>query len=181
MNNLLSALSDFNQRYVDLWQQQQGSYPQSDAYADMLSPCQISSTATDVCWQPVATNPVNDLQRVEQLVGIAIRPEIQALFGMQYAGDMWACFQGITLCLIQVWNQDDFYRLEQNQIAHLQMLKKLKRQPSLFIATTQDDSRIITVNNVTGAVILDDLITGEHQYLSGDLTDFLTQLTPIII
>lgn len=181
MNNLLSALSDFNQRYIYLWQQQQGSYPKSDAYADISSPCQISSTEGGIYWQPVVANPINDLQRVEQLVGITIRPEIQALFGMQYAGDMWACFQDITLCLIQVWNLDDFYRLEQNQIAHLQMLKKLKRQPSLFIATTLEDSRIITVNNVTGAIMLDDLITGEHQYLSDDLTSFLTQLTPIII
>jgi SecY interacting protein Syd len=181
MNNLFSALSDVNRRYIDLWQQQQGTYPKSSAYVDIPSPCAISSTSTEVYWQPVATTPVNDLQRVEQLVGITIRPEIQALFGMQYAGDMWTTFQAITLCLIQAWNQDDFYRLEQNQIAHLQMLKKLKRQPSLFIATTQDDSRIITVNNVTGAVMLDDLITGEYQVLSEHLTQFLTQLNPIII
>lgn len=172
------ALKDFTQRYVDEWQATCHHDPKSYELYDIASPCITSTHDSAVFWRPVPAQD-HSLTIVEQVIFITLHPDAHDFYQTQYAGDMAATFNGLSLTLIQIWNDDDFSRLEQNLIAHLNMQKKLKRRPSVFIASTSDNTEIITIDNQTGNIMLERLVDNENQILADNLTEFLAQLKPI--
>lgn len=180
MNDTKNALINFTQRFEAYWLTHCQHLPKSAELHAIPSPCIQTTQALEVYWQSIPMNPNKDLTIVEQVIGLSIRQELHEFYGTQYAGDLSAQFNQLPLTLIQVWSDDDFQRLEQNMLAHLSMQKKLKRQPTLFIATTSDDTQIITVDNMSGEVILEDLINNDVSLLASSLPLFLEQLDPII-
>ncbi|OCG20301.1 MULTISPECIES: SecY-interacting protein [unclassified Gilliamella] len=166
------ALLDF----TTLWIDQFKYAPQSEELHAIPSPCILKTEYLTVFWQPFLLEPPRDLTIVEQVVGITLHPSAHIFYGTQYAGNMTAKFANTHLTLIQAWNDDDFSTLEQNLIAHLSQQKRLKRIPTIFIASTDDSTTIISLNNLTGEVVKEDLITGELITLANDLISFFNQL-----
>lgn len=173
-----TALEQFTQRYVELWQATYQHDPKSEALYDMPSPCITETKGSVVFWCPVAAEG-KSLTIVEQVINITLHPDAHYFYQTQYAGDMQAVFNDVSLSLIQVWNDEDFARLEQHLIAHLTMQKKLKRRPSVFIASTNDDTEIISIDNQTGNILLERLIDNKNTLLADNLIEFLAQLKPI--
>lgn len=167
-----TALIEFTTR----WLNQFDYAPQSEELHTIPSPCILKTEQLTVFWQPFALQPPRDLSIVEEVVGITLHPSSHIFYGTQYAGNMTAKFADIKLTLIQAWNDDDFSNLEQNLIAHLSQQKKLKRVPTIFIAATDESTEIISLNNLTGEIVKEDLITGELTTLTQDLTSFLNKL-----
>ena len=170
-----TALIEFTTR----WLNQFDYAPQSEELHAIPSPCILKTEQLTVFWQPFALQPPRDLSIVEEVVGITLHPSSHIFYGTQYAGNMRAKFADIKLTLIQAWNDDDFSNLEQNLIAHLSQQKKLKRVPTIFIAATNESTEIISLNNLTGEIVKEDLITGELTTLTQDLTSFLNKLIVI--
>jgi len=168
----------FTQRYIDIWQNTFNHNPKSSELYGVPSPCITDTIDLAIFWLPIQPNPYT-LKIVEDVVNIRIHDNAHLFYGTQYAGDMQAKFSHLSLSLIQVWSDDDFLRLEQNIIAHLMMQKRLKRQPSIFIATTDDETEIVTIDNQTGKIMLEKLITNETEVLTNDLDTFLSGLNPI--
>jgi SecY interacting protein Syd len=166
------ALLNFTTRWVN-----QFSYaPQSEELHAIPSPCILKTENLTVFWQPFLLKPPRDLAIAEQIVGITLHPNAHIFYGTQYAANMTAKLHDTHLTLIQAWNDDDFSNLEQNLIAHLSQQKKLKRTPTTFIASTNENTEIIAINNLTGEVVKEDLITGKLSILAHDLTTFLSKL-----
>lgn len=178
INKLDNTLTQFTQRYVDLWQKTFNHEPKSTELYGISSPCITMTNDKAVFWLPVMATHFS-LNIVEQVMNITLHTDAHLYYETQYAGDMSAQWDNLTLTLIQVWNDEDFSRLEQNLIAHLTMQKKLKRQPSIFIGTTDDATKIITIDNLTGKIILDNLVENQLHILANDLNSFLSQLKPI--
>ncbi len=176
----VSALNDITHRYCDLWQQQRGHAPASQDLYGMPSPCILASHADkeEVWWQPQSFTLAQNLQAVERALDIRLQPALTAFYTTQFAGDMSATWDGIALTLVQVWSEEDFARVQENLIGHLVMQRRLKRTPDLFIATTDSDSDIISVCNLSGEVILTTLGTAGRQVLAPSLAHFLTHLQP---
>lgn len=178
------ALLNFTQR----WLTQFDDAPQSEALHGIPSPCIITSSLYKkraqlaVFWQPVLMEPQKTLTFVEHSMNIKLHPSAHIFYGTQYAGDIVASFKDVEadcslpISLVQIWNDDDFSELQQNLIAHLSMQKKFKRIPTVFIATTAADSDIISINNLSGEIVKECLITGDLTVLAPDLATFLVQL-----
>lgn len=167
-----NALIDFTAR----WLSQFEYAPQSEELHAMSSPCILKTDQLTVFWRPFLLNPPRYLTVVEKIVGITLQPNAHVFYGTQYAGNMSAKFADINLTLIQAWNDDDFSNLEQHLIAHLSQQKRLKRFPTIFIATTDEDTTIIALNNLTNQIVKEDLITGQIITLADDLMSFLDKL-----
>ncbi|MDF7667007.1 SecY-interacting protein [Orbaceae bacterium ESL0727] len=181
-----TALLEFTQR----WLAQFTEAPYSESLHAIPSPCIVENSQQSttkrpqlaVAWRPVLMVPAKNLNIVEQVMAITLHPSAHVFYGTQYAGDINVTFKGtadehpLPVSLIQIWNDDDFSRLEQNLIAHLSMQKKFNRVPTVFIATTAEDSDIISLNNQSGEIVKESLITGELLTLAPNLTTFLKQL-----
>ncbi|WP_127958713.1 SecY-interacting protein [Serratia microhaemolytica] len=175
----LESLTQFTQRYVALWQQRYGHAPASHELSGLASPCIVENRDECVLWLPQPFLPAATLKQVETAFDIVLRPEGHAFYTQQYAGDMPAQFAGQDLTLLQVWSQQDFIRLQQNLIGHLVTQKARKLSPTLFLATVPAETAVISLCNISGNVLLEQLGSTQRQLLSPSLADFLLVLQPI--
>ena len=176
----LAALTDFTQRYCALWQQQTGHAPASQELYGIPSPCIVSSMDGEIWWQPQPFTLPQNLEAVERALDIQLQPAVAAFFTAQFAGDMSGSFAGKNVSLVQVWSEDDFIRVQENLIGHLVMKRRLKHSPTSFIATTDSELDVISVCNLSGEVILEQLGTQKREVLAPSLQSFLNSLQPLI-
>lgn len=180
MNDLIAAaLRDFTQLYCQQWQQRYGHPPASAELYTIPSPCAVENRDDRVIWQPQPFNAEPQLSAVERALELQLQSSVVSYYTTQYAGDMQATFEQQPITLLQVWSEDDFVRVQENLIGHLVMKRRLKQTPTLFIATTDSDSEIISVCNLTGEVICEKLGTPQRKKLAEDLRTFLTLLQPV--
>ena len=171
-------LSDFTQRYCQRWQQERQTAPINDQLIGVDSPCLLSTHENGITWQPQPFTLPKHLDAVAKGVDLVVQPSVIAFYTTQFAAEMPASFDGTRLTLLQVWNSEDFILLQQNLVAHLVMKRRLKHSPTLFIATTDDDSTIVSVDNLNGNVILETLGKKKSELLAPSLGDFLQALQP---
>ncbi|CCG86167.1 SecY-interacting protein [Erwinia piriflorinigrans] len=175
------ALRDFSQRYCDLWQQKSGHAPASQDHHGLPSPCVMETHEDEVWWQPQPFTLAANLDAVERALDIRLQPAVTAFYTSQFAGDMTATLAGQSMSLVQVWSEDDFIRVQENLIAHLVMKRRLKQSPTLFIATTDSELEVVSVCNMSGEVILEQLGTKKRQVIASSIESLLIALQPLII
>lgn len=176
------TLTHFTQQYVSMWVEQTGLPPASSELYGISSPCIVRTGESWVYWEPQPFPMLNkDLNKVATALDIELQPSIHAFYTTQLAGDMKAKFHEQTLSLVQVWNEDDFIRLQENLIGHLVTQKRLKLSPTLFIATLESDLEMISLCNLTGEIILEKFGSRERKVLAPDLTQFISELSPILV
>lgn len=168
----------FIQRFINQWQQQYNTMPQSEAYLGLTSPCIIQKTENIVIWQPIKRDLPFDFKNVEQAIGFDLHEDIKAFYAHFYCADMSANFNGLSLELIQVWNDEDLNSLQENILGHLFMQKKLKQPPTVFIGSTNDELEVISVCNETGKVIKERIGTSRKIQLAPCLNSFFDDLKP---
>ncbi|SFN09724.1 SecY interacting protein Syd [Izhakiella capsodis] len=174
------ALKNFTTSWCQHWQDTLGHDPLSAELYGIPSPCVIATSGEQVFWQPQPFQPLADLTAVARALDIEIQPSVNAFYTTQFAGEMSARIGDLELQLSQVWSLDDFSRTQENLIGHLLMKRRLKQTPTLFIATTITDLDVISVCNLTGEVISEQLGTKERRKLVDSLPDFLSRLQPVI-
>ncbi|MFS2225426.1 SecY-interacting protein [Pantoea sp. B65] len=179
MEQTTQALQDFTARYCALWQQQCGHLPASEALYGVASPCVAETVAGVIYWQPQPFSLARNLDAVERALDLRIQPAAVDFYTTQFAGDMTAQFAGRELSLVQVWSEADFVRVQENLIGHLVMKRRLKHSPTLFIATTASELEVISLCNLTGEVILEQLGTKKREMLAPSLAEFLTVIQAV--
>lgn len=175
------ALQDFTARYCDLWQQQRGHAPASAELTGVPSPCVLQTQQESVWWQPQPFTLAQNLLAVERALDLQLQPALTAFWTTQFAGDMAASCDGLALSLLQAWSEEDFIRVQENLIGHLLMKRRLKQSPTLFIATTESELEVISVCNLSGEVILEQLGKKNREVIAPSLKNFLISLQPLIV
>lgn len=178
----MDALTDFSLRYVQAHQQAKGHYPITQELADWPSPALMAGNAQDNegYWQPAVRELKGEFSNIEQALERTLHPDIKAFYAHQFAADMKANWQGNSLSLVQVWNEEDFTRLQENIIGHLLMQKRLGLQASVFIATTDSELDVISLCELSGEVIFERLGTKQRDILAPSLAHFLFALEPLV-
>ncbi|BBG59886.1 SecY interacting protein Syd [Providencia rustigianii] len=182
MNTIISDLiKDFTLQYVSKWQEVTGFPPESSDLYGVPSPCIVRTGEDVVYWEPQPF-PLEEknLSRVAAALDIQLQDDIHAFYTSQFAGDISATFEDIHLNLLQVWNEDDFIRLQENLIGHLVTQKRLKLSPTLFIGTLDSELDMISMCNLTGEIILEKFGSKERRVLATNLASFIQQLKPAL-
>lgn len=172
---LIQSLDTFIERYIT-----QNSERLTEFDSDWLSPC-APSNATDgdwVTWKPVKQTDNNSFDDMEGALSIRMNDQLKAYYSCFYADHLDAQTERGNLTLLQVWNKDDFERLQQNLIGHVLMKRKLKQAITLFFAMTDEEDFIISVINDTGEVALEQVGKEPQEILAPDLATFIANLTP---
>lgn len=179
MQQTAEALTDFTTRYCQHWQQSRGHAPASRDLYGIPSPCLLENRDECALWQPQPFTLPPSLEAVERALEIALQPQITAFYTHQFAGDMQAMWQDHRLTLLQVWSETDFVRLQENLIGHLVMQRRLKQNPTLFIATTASEENIISLCNLSGDIILETPGQKKRITLASEICTFLNNLQPL--
>jgi len=186
--NLVLTLKQFFEQYIGDHQQAHGCLPAIEQDDEWASPCeQLTSDKTqltegEVYWQPIAIENSEELsfENVESALDFILHDDIKTYFTSFYSESLDArCDEG-ELSLLFAWNLNDFQRLQENIIGHILMKRRLKQQETVFFAVTDEEDMIISIENATGAVWVERVGCKPHKKLSDSLTQFISQLIPII-
>ena len=146
------------------------------------SPC-YETTAQDgelVRWSPTLQSPVQSFSNVEEALSLKLNPDYCEYFTRYYSDNLKANAPQGRCELLQVFNFEDFERLQQNLIGHLLMKQRLRQAPTLFFGLTDEEDFILTVVNESGKVALEQVGKEPSQILAPSLAVFIEQLTPAI-
>lgn len=179
--DLQAALDNFIKLYIQAHQQQES--PMVVQYDDQwLSDChtQDAQQGEWVQWQPVMRQEHDSLNDLEQALELKIDPQLKHYYCRYWSNNLKAKTEKGGLELLLPWNQDDFERLQQNLIGHVLMKRRLGQPETLFFAVTDEEDFIITVDNNSGNVMLEQVGLEPTEVLADDLASFLEQLIPVI-
>ncbi|WP_432453866.1 SecY-interacting protein [Agarivorans sp. QJM3NY_29] len=175
-STISSPLASIYAKFEQQWQN--SSYPKLDYDEQWLSPCILSSPQQQqVDWHPVVRKIVADFSGIETALELTLHPSIKSFYGDYYASSLVVNFQNNRIELVQPWNEQDFELLLENMIGHLLMQRRLKQPPTVFIATTDDEMQIVSIDNNSGEVLLEQLGKGVERVLASTLDEFLEQLS----
>lgn len=129
-------------------------------------------------WKPAKQAGTNSFRNVEQALDITLNPQYCAFFTRYYSHNLLAMAPQGSCELLQVWNDHDFQRLQENVIGHVLMKRRLKQQPTLFFALTDEEDTILSIRNDTGEVMVEQVGKSPVDVVSPSLASFIETLTP---
>lgn len=182
INDTLKAINGLFERFLRCTLAECQTLPQIPYDQSWLSPClqgtENVAEGEKIDWQPLQEPHYGDLSGLENAMECDLHPSLRAFFGGVYSEHLHATYQGNTLTLLFVWNDEDLNQLVENQLGHILLKTRAKLPLTLFIACT-DDNRIIAIENSTGHVVLEDPGQPAEQVLADSLSDFLDALQPL--
>jgi len=81
--------------------------------------------------------------------------------------------------LIQIWSEDDFERLQANLIGHALAKSRAGLDLTAFIACTDEGELMLSVDNASGAVVLENPGEAPVRTVADSLAGFIDTLEPV--
>jgi SecY interacting protein Syd len=179
-DGVADALGAFIERYVEL-------YPNLiDAFdPTWRSPCEVgepfegSDGEARIAWRPLRRALADDFAGLERALEQPIHPDIKAYYGAFWSGGLEATASDGHVSLILLWNPADAQRLIENLIGHA-LAKRRARSPfTVFFACTEPESELfLSVDNASGAVVVEAPGSKPLRTVAPSLTVFLRGLVP---
>jgi len=139
----------------------------------------IGNSGERVTWQPVKRPKKSNFDDLEKALDMKIHSDLISYYSAYWSDNLGAQTSKGNLQLLQAWNQDDFERLQQNLVGHILMKRRLKQPETLFVALTDEDDFILTVNNTSGEVMLEQVGLIPKEVVAPNLAAFIQSLQPL--
>ncbi len=180
MREVEQQLDALVERYLARWPQLYEPYD-----PDWRSPCEIGPPEQQaggealVPWRPLPRTLADDFAGLERALELEIHPDIKAYFGRYWSGGLEMTAPEGHVSLIQLWNPQDVERLIENLIGHALAKRQAGVGYSVFFACTEPNSDLfLSVENDTGAVLLEKPGYKPVRQVSDSLAAFLGELEP---
>lgn len=177
-----AALDDFVQRYLIAAEK----YPEMlkvEYDIDWPSECYANKNDTSerVTWQPIKRNGIANFDDLEKALEMKIHQDIISFYSAYWSDNLSAQSSKGYLQLLQPWNQHDFERLQQNLVGHILMKRRLKQPDTFFVALTDEDDFILTVDNTSGEVMLEQVGLLPKDVVAPNLATFIQSIQPSVL
>lgn len=180
-NEVKAALDRLLRRYVENCQRVIGTLPTQKHDPAWLSQCQVGEPDADgfIFWRPRERDTVADFGGLERALDVEIHPDVKSFYGSHWGSVMAleAAEGGVTL--IQIWNDDDFDRLVENILGHAMAKQSIPAPLTIFIACTDEGEHMLSVDNETGRVVLEEPGSLPIRQISPSVAEFLDRLNPV--
>lgn len=190
--NLVDILQQFSKRYVNQYQNVHSHLPKITQDEKWPSTCEVSHENGDIEHELLSTgqvfwHPVNiekgqalNFDNVESALELILHSDIKTYFTTLYSESLDATCEEGNLSLLFAWNKDDFQRLQENLIGHILMKQRLKQTETVFFAVTDEEDMIISIDNDTGSVWVEQVGCQPHKKLADSLAQFICKLAPMV-
>lgn len=177
--SLVTSIDTLTEAFIAKTKQTTGKLPVVEQDTDWPSPCEIGEVDSEglIQWQPCKITDELGFENVEQAIGYSLHEDINTFFCHCYAEPIPASCDVGDLELLFAWSKDDFERLQQNIIGHLLMKKRLKQEPTIFFAITDEDDINLVIKNDTGEVWVEPVGCEPKTFIANNLAEFLGTLT----
>jgi len=176
-----AALDRLLRRYVEACERVSGSLPIQEHDPAWPSECEIGDPDADgrIRWKPRERDCAADFSGLERALDVSIHSDIKSFYGSYWGSPMElsAAEGGVTL--IQIWNDSDFERLVENILGHAMAKQRIKAPLTIFIASTDEGELMLSVENETGRVVLEEPGSPPIREVSASLAEFLDRLQPV--
>ncbi|MGJ8682839.1 SecY-interacting protein [Paraglaciecola sp.] len=177
--DIVIALDDFVQNYLS----QEPSNPEAMIVKydpEWPSACYQNQgeIGQDVKWKPVLRSELADFSGLESALDLTLHDDIKAFYSRYWSENLSAKTEKGCLQLLQAWNLEDFERLQQNLIGHILMKRRLNQPETIFFGLTDQDDFILTIDNSSGQVMLEQVGLHPTEVLAPTLTEFIARLEP---
>jgi SecY interacting protein Syd len=133
-----------------------------------------------VTWQPIKRSGSANFNDLEKALEMKIHQDVISYYSAYWSDNLSAESSNGYLQLLQPWNQNDFERLQQNLVGHILMKRRLKQPETLFVALTDEDDYILTVDNTSGEVMLEQVGLLPKKAVAANLAVFIQSLQPSV-
>ena len=177
--SLVTSIDTLTDTFIEQTKLATGKLPVVEQDADWPSPCEVGDVDDNgfIQWQPCKISEELGFENVEEAIGYGLHEDIKQFFCHCYAEPISAsCSEG-GLELLFAWSKADFDRLQQNIIGHLLMKKRLKQEPTIFFAITDEDDINLVIKNDTGEVWIEPIGCEPKTLIANNLAEFLSTLT----
>jgi SecY interacting protein Syd len=187
MNGYDSRMSDVTTELVAFVDRYLGRHPTPVDPFDRAwrSPCEIGEPYIDatgeelIAWRPVRRSFADDFAGLERALERPIHPDVKAYYGAFWSGGLEATAVEGHVSLILLWNPADAERLVENLIGHALAKRRVRSPFTVFFACTEPDSDLfLSVDNESGAVVLEAPGAKPIRTVAPSLTDFLRGIDP---
>jgi len=144
------------------------------------SPCQVGPPEADgqIAWRPVPRDAPPDWSGLEAALEAPLHPDVAAFYGAFWSDCIPVRAQEGGATLIQVWNPADFERLVENLLGHA-LQKRRRREPlTLFVACTDEGDLVLSVDNASGCVVLEQPGQPPQREVAASLEELLARMQP---
>lgn len=179
--SVIEALDDFMQRFT----QHCITFPgiatiEYDAKwpSECYQPAKDNEEGGTVSWQPVKRWPAGNFSDLEHALELTLHPDIKDYYGQYWSENIYANSEDGQLQLLQAWNAEDFALLQQNLVGHILMKRRLRQPETLFFALTSEDDFILSVDNQSGQVMLEQVGLQPQKIIAANLAAFLGAIEP---
>lgn len=178
---LTDFVADYLTRYPDL---EEVFDPDWRSPCELGEPYPVGPDAAEqrIRWEPLARQSGTadgDFAPLERALEIPIHQDIKDYYGTFWSGGLEAEADDGHVSLILLWNDADRERLIENLIGHAMAKQRAKSGFSVFFACTEVDSELfLSVDNDSGAVLLEKPGYKPIRQVAQNLEVFLRQLRP---
>lgn len=148
---------------------------------DWPSPCyqEIAEQGQMVGWKPVLMDESVTFSNLEEALSLAIHPDLISYYCRFWSNNIDVKTDRGNLQLLFAWNQPDLVRLQQNLVGHVLMKRRLKQPETFFIGLTDEDDFIISLDNQSGQIMLEQIGLVPQEILASNMAEFIDGLTVI--
>ena len=176
--NLKQAIWQLGQSYIEGYQQQHNALPVAEIDPESQSPCQVETQANEkTTWQVIKIDKEIDFKNINNALDVVIHKDIEDYFGTMYADSLAVQSVDGKLSLLFPWNIEDFQRLQENIIGHIMMKQRLKQKVTVFFAVTDEEDMIISLDNDSGEIWVEQVGCKPHKKLANSMQEFLSSLS----
>jgi len=176
---LAEQIWHFSQKYLQAYQDKFQHLPILEQDKNWLSPCEQGVHQENYSlWTPIKITDDLNFENVESALELTLHDDIKTYFTSIFCDSLDASCDEGDLSLLFAWNSDDFSRLQENIIGHILMKSKLKQKLTVFIAVTDNEDHIISVDNNSGEVWVEKVGCEPHKKLADSIAEFILQLSP---
>lgn len=165
------------------------TYPDLEVPFDQQwrSPCEIgepyqTGEQSRIAWRPTARHPAtmaDDFAPLERALEIIVHPDVKTYYGGYWSAGLEAEAVDGHVSMLFLWNPQDVARLNENLIGHALAKQRAKSPMSIFFACTEPDSELfLSVDNESGAVLLEKPGYKPIRQVAADLNGFIEALVP---